>query len=141
VPRQRFRIVDHTGDLAVRLWGNDPPDLLRSAGLALTRILAPEARVRASRSYPITAGGADLAEILIGWMNRLLLVHHLQQALFCEFDVGPVSGGTVVGTAHGEPIDRERHGTLIEIKAATYHDVRIRRDDRGRWTTRVVLDV
>lgn len=140
MPRPRFRLVDHTGDLAVRLWGDDPADLLRSGGLALFHLIAGEARVRPRRSVPVQVGGADLEELLVAWMNRLLLLHHLEHVLFCRFDLEAPAADRVRGRAHGEEIDAARHGGLREIKAVTYHGVRVERD-AGRWTARVVLDV
>ena len=137
---ERFRFVDHTGDLAVRLWGDDPADLLRSGGIALFHLIAPAAPVRPLRDVAVEARGADLEELLVCWMNRLLLAHELEQMLFCGFDVPAPGGGRVQGRARGEPVDPRRHGELREVKAVTYHDVAIERDGQ-RWTARVVLDV
>jgi SHS2 domain-containing protein len=140
MPSDRFEIVEHTGDLAVRLWGQDPADLLRSGGIALFYLIAGGSPVRESVRRQVEARGADLEEMLVGWMNRLLQLHVLDRLLLSRFDPEPPSGGSVHGVVAGETIVPGRHRIHREIKGVTYHDVAVER--RGdRWTARVILDV
>ena len=49
-------------------------------------------------------------------------------------------GEVVKGTLHGEAIDPARHTLHSEIKAITYHGMKIVRE-HGLWRTTVVVDV
>jgi SHS2 domain-containing protein len=138
--KPRFRLVGHTGDLAVRLWGEDPPDLLRSGGLALFHVLAGDSPVRDRESHTLEVQGTDLEELLVGWMNRLLLQFHLEDILLCRFEPRFTAAGSVRGSVGGERIDPARHYLVREVKAVTYHGVRVEREGRW-WTARVVLDL
>jgi SHS2 domain-containing protein len=40
----------------------------------------------------------------------------------------------------GEPRDPERHASKLVIKAATYHQLRVARDDGG-WMAEVYVDI
>ncbi len=45
-----------------------------------------------------------------------------------------------MGAVVGEPYDPSRHTVLAQIKAVTYHQVRVAQD-AGEWSARVILDV
>jgi SHS2 domain-containing protein len=136
----RFQILDHTGDLMVRLWGDDPADLLRSAGVALFSVIAGGAPIRPRIARRVAVRGADLEEILVGWMNRLLLLHAVERLLLSRFEPGLPAAGEVRATVRGEVFDASRHVLLREVKGATYHNVRVE-PDGARLTARVVLDL
>jgi SHS2 domain-containing protein len=138
--KPRFRTVGHTGDMALRLWGRDPADLLRSGGLALFHVLAAGSPICDRESRALEVEGADLEELLVGWMNRLLLLFHLEDLLLCRFDPGAPVAGRVRGSVGGEALDASRHHLVREVKAVTYHGVQVEREGKW-WTARVVLDL
>ena len=43
-------------------------------------------------------------------------------------------------TARGEPIDPERHELDMEVKAITYHGLKVERDGDG-WLAEVIVDL
>jgi protein archease len=136
----RFRLVGHTGDLAVRLWGSDPADLLRSAGAALSYLLAGDSPIEPHERRRVEVEGADLEEVLVGWMNRLLLLHQIEDLLLCRFEPEAPRQGGVGGWVWGETFDPRHHSHGREIKAVTYHGLHISRAGRW-WTARVVMDL
>lgn len=140
VGSERFRFLDHTGDLAIRLWGDDPADLLRSGGIALFRVIAGDVPIHEVHTRRVTARGADLEELLVGWMNRLLLLYSVDGLLLSRFDPSPPRSGRVQGIVKGESHDPRQHGALREVKAVTYHGLQVERQ-AGRLTATVVLDL
>jgi SHS2 domain-containing protein len=77
--------------------------------------------------------------LLFDWLNELLYVYDVRRLLFCRFEVefGP-SG--LVATAHGEPIDPERHALDHEVKAITYHGLKLEQHG-GHWLAEVIVDI
>jgi SHS2 domain-containing protein len=47
--------------------------------------------------------------------------------------------GALVAEVAGEPVDPARHQFRMDVKAATYHQVQVRRN--AEWRARVILDV
>jgi SHS2 domain-containing protein len=136
----RFRLIDHTADVAVVLWGKDPADLLRSGGIALFHLIAGGSPIREVETRHVSARGADLEEILVGWMNRLLLLHEVDGLVLSRFEPSEPTAGGVDGLVAGEPFDAARHRILREVKAVTYHGVKVERDGVG-LTARLILDI
>ena len=44
------------------------------------------------------------------------------------------------GVAHGEPYDPDRHQLSHEVKAITYHELRVEQVD-GEWLAEVIVDI
>ena len=62
-------------------------------------------------------------------------------------DPSPIEGGqdrlvkySIHGIIHGEPIDLKKHGFKVEIKAPTFHDMRIDENPKG-VSMRFLLDL
>ena len=59
--------------------------------------------------------------------------------LLCRFDVAVAASG-LKATAHGEPIDPARHVLDHEVKAITYHGLRVEPTTDG-WQAEVIVDI
>ena len=59
--------------------------------------------------------------------------------VFVDFDVR-IEGGTLQGTARGEPFDPARHVPGVEVKGATLTELKVTREG-DRWLAQTVVDV
>jgi tRNA nucleotidyltransferase (CCA-adding enzyme) len=60
--------------------------------------------------------------------------------LFGRFEV-EIENNKLAGRAWGEKIDPEKHNTIVEVKAATYAELKVSSDENGRWVAQCVVDV
>jgi SHS2 domain-containing protein len=60
--------------------------------------------------------------------------------LFSRFEV-KIDGDNLTATAWGEPVDNEKHKTAVEVKAATYTELAVKKDTEGNWLAQCVVDV
>jgi tRNA nucleotidyltransferase (CCA-adding enzyme) len=60
--------------------------------------------------------------------------------LFGRFEV-QVTPGKLNATAWGEPVDVARHEPAVEIKGATFTELRVRPTEDGGWVAQCVVDV
>ena len=44
-------------------------------------------------------------------------------------------------TGHGDRIDLHKHEYKIEVKSITYHEMKIKRDKNGQYTSRFLVDL
>jgi SHS2 domain-containing protein len=129
--RKPYRLLPHTADLRFRVQGRTFPDLLSRAVFALTDQCVDARRVSSKKSKKIRIRAGTPEEILV----RLL-----QEVLFL-FDVkGFVSRSFKSGRLLGEDFDPEKHRPKSEIKAATFHGLKVKKRS-GVWSADVVLDV
>lgn len=63
-----------------------------------------------------------------------------RRMLFGRFAVH-LTGSHLTAEAWGEPVEVARHQPAVEVKGATYTELRVRREADGCWTARCVVDV
>ena len=79
-----------------------------------------------------------MEQLVIDWLSELLYLHETRSLVFGEFQVK--ISDTLEAKAWGEPYCRGKHGYGAEIKAVTYHLLRIKKDKKGVHI-RVLLDI
>ena len=140
----RVEWLDHTGDAGFVVTAPGLARLFTACAEQMTRLRCPAGGVRASVSRPVRAAGADLAELLVGWLAEIHALGEIHHELYGTFSVdGPRRDGAawrVAGRAEGEPLDPARHGPLREIKAVTYHQAWVR-EEGGLWRAQVIFDL
>jgi SHS2 domain-containing protein len=141
-----FEIVDHTADTAARLRSPDERELFRDATRALASILLDEAAgapAAPRMAVAIRLEAESPEALLIDYLNELIFRFDAERFLPAELDPSRVVLGKpacLEATLRGEPYDSTRHRAKTEIKAATFHDLEIRRTPAG-FEADVVFDL
>ncbi|HEV3136650.1 MAG TPA: archease [Pirellulales bacterium] len=135
-----YETFEHTADLGLRVRAADLPSLFAEAGRGLFSIIVVDLNsVRATEQISITIQG-DVSDLLLfDWLNELLYTYETRHLLLAEFDVRLDADG-LHSTARGEPIDPSRHALDHEVKAITYHALKLEREARG-WLAEVIVDI
>lgn len=136
----RFELVDHTGDLGVRVSGESLPQLFEQAAQALTFILTDPETITPNviRKFLLEANTDE--ELLITWLNELVYLFDTEGLLFRAFDVLSLQGHHLEALAQGEIYEDSRHPIKTTVKAATYHQLKIE-NAQGVWTAQVIFDL
>jgi len=130
----------HTADVGLRVRAADLDSLFAEAGNALTAVIVSNAEsIEPHSSREFCVAGSDLAYLLADWLAELLYAFESQKLLFCAFDVNVESSG-LRAVARGEVFAPERHVLDHEVKAVTYHGLKVERQD-GDWLAEVILDI
>jgi SHS2 domain-containing protein len=131
---------EHTADLGLRVRAADLDTLFAEAGVALFSALVDDlATVAAKERQEIRLQGDDRAFLLFDWLNELLFRFETKHWLFSRFEVRVTESG-LEGSAWGEPLDRSRHELAHEVKAITYHGLRVEKEGAG-WIAEVIVDI
>jgi SHS2 domain-containing protein len=135
-----FETFEHTADLGLRVRADDVNTLFADAACGLFSMIVPDLdSVRPSQAVSISLPG-ELSELLLfDWLNELLYTYEVRHLLLCQFEVRFDSTG-LTATAKGEPIDRTRHVLDHEVKAITYHGLKLKQQG-GRWLAEVIVDI
>ena len=78
-------------------------------------------------------------DLLFDWLAELLFAFDTRRVLLSAFDV-EVDGEGLKATARGEEVDHDRHELDMEVKAITYHGLKVERDGDG-WLAEVIVDL
>jgi SHS2 domain-containing protein len=134
-----FVEIDHSGDIGVEAWGEDLAGVLRNATLGLLSLMRwnPVEPV-VERRLRVTSASAE--DLLVDWLGEVISVTGTYGELYGEVDVERAGEWYAEGVLRGERIDPERHALRFDVKAATYHRVRVERRSDG-YHARVIFDL
>lgn len=127
----RYEEIEHTADVRLMVYGADERKLFANAAFALFDRQVDLSAVEIVSADEILAGGADLEETLVNFLNELLYRLEGEDRVYREFEITELDENDVVAICSGETFDPARHEKKISIKAVTFHDVAITRSDGG----------
>ncbi|HVA47728.1 MAG TPA: archease [Pirellulales bacterium] len=135
-----YEIFEHTADLGLRIRAADLPTLFADAGRGLTSIIAANLdEIRPVTEVPLRVTGGRLDLILFDWLSEILYLFESEHLLLAQFDVR-FADDVLQATAHGEPLDEARHQLEHEVKAITYHGLKVEPTPDG-WLAEVIVDI
>lgn len=139
-PPDWFQELDHTADAGIVITAPSIEELFSRAAWGMFSLITDIPSVRSVRSLPISVTADDERALMIRWLSELNLRHVTDHVLFNRFDIARLSSTHLEAVVHGEPIDPERHVVYTEIKAVTFHELRIDHADHT-WTAQIIFDL
>ena len=133
---RRFEEIEHTADIAIRVWGRDLAELFANAAYGMAHQTADVDTVVRTIEHTIELQAYDAETLLVAWLGELLYLGERDGCIFTEFDMLDVAPTRMRATVRGGPAS----GYQDHIKAVTFSDLEIVRTDAGYETT-IVFDV
>jgi SHS2 domain-containing protein len=136
----RWELYSHPSDIGIRGLGPTREEAFAQAATALTAVIADPAKVEPRQAVEIVCRDDDDEMLFMAWLSALLYEMGTRAMLFSRFEIEPIEGG-IRAKAWGEPVDVQKHEPAVEVKAATYADLKVQRDDSGYWLAQCIVDV
>lgn len=140
LPQQRWEHFPHKADVGVRGFGATKAEAFAQAAVALTAVITAPQTVSPSESVSVAFGAPEDELLLLDWLNAIVFEMATRTMLFSRFDV-EIEGRELRGILWGEPVDVDRHMPAVEIKGATFTELRVAPTEDGGWLAQCVLDV
>jgi len=126
---KRFELIEHTADIGVRVYAKDLKELFENSAQALIFLLVNEKKEgRKERTIKLEAESWE--DLLVTWLNELISLFFAEKFLFCDSDL-EIKENKSLKTLEAKikGIDFDPYGNKInmEIKAATYHNLKIKK--------------
>jgi SHS2 domain-containing protein len=132
-------VFEHTADLGLRVRAATLNDVFCEAATGLFATIVDLDGVRPAQERAFRIEGTEPDYLLFDWLNELLFVFDSEHLLFCEFDVWIDQAG-LSARARGEPLDEARHTLDHEVKAITYHGLKVEQQG-DQWLAEVIVDI
>jgi SHS2 domain-containing protein len=137
---KNYTLLDHTADIGVEVWGNTKEEALAATVEAMFDLIAANDSVAELEEKKIAVSGADTADMLINLLREALYLFHSKSWLCKTCEILEMEEEKITARLQGEPYDAKKHHLKMEIKAVTYHTLKIEKRDQG-WRARVIFDV
>jgi SHS2 domain-containing protein len=69
-----YRLLDHTSDIKVEIYGRDLPELFANAAFCLFDVMLDRSKVRPDRTETVSLKSPDLNELFLDWLRELLFL-------------------------------------------------------------------
>jgi len=137
---KKYEILEHTADIGIRIEANDLGSLFRNAALALFDIMAEEKAPKDGQNHDILVclKAENRDELFVNWLNELLSLSGAKGLIFKDFRIDKIDEREIEAVAWAGDIEDYKVNT--EIKAATYHQLKLEESASG-WKAEVIFDV
>ncbi|HTQ39193.1 MAG TPA: archease [Pirellulales bacterium] len=137
-----YEVFSHTADIGLRIRSGTLEELFCEAAAGLFSLIVSnldevQPRDEVVFSLPRLDGETDY--LLFDWINELLFTFDSRRLVLSKFSV-QISQVGLQATAWGEPLDATRHGLDHEVKAITYHGLKVV-PEAGGWLAEVIVDI
>lgn len=137
---KRYELIDHTADIGIKVYGRDLMELFRNAAFAMFDIMADLEGLKTSVTVEVRKSAPNREELLVEWLDDLLYNFYIKGLIFNEFEIMELDDKHIAGRAFGRHIGENRSRLKTEIKAVTYHELKIEEKD-NIWQTQLIFDV
>lgn len=133
-------LFEHTADLGLRAKAASLTGAFQDiAACLLAALVEDPGTVRPDVEERIAIEGADREYLLFDWLNALLRRFDEDRMLFSQFAVSVRENG-LDAAIRGEAYDPDRHALSHEVKAVTYHELKLVPDGDG-WLAEAIVDI
>ena len=135
-----YEVIEHTADIGIRVRGRNLKDLFRNAALAMFDIISEKRQKKSSKrkKIKIDQRADNLEELFINWLNELLSLSSAKGVIFSAFGINRLDKNRLQAALTVEDIGNYK--VNVEIKAATYHALKLEQGKSG-WQAEVIFDV
>ena len=135
-----YRLIDHTADFGLEIFGRDPGELFKQSALALTDLLTDPNRLAGRNRRTLAVDGSDWEDLLINWLRELLYLYNGESQLVAAVDITAIEPTRLRARLATDDYLEAHHEIRNEIKAVTYHQLEVKQMDSG-WRARVIFDI
>jgi SHS2 domain-containing protein len=137
---KNYELLEHTADIGIRVKASDLAGLFKSAGLAITDISAEKQKTQYPEKHKIVIDqkADNVEELFFNWLNELLSAGAAEGLIFEDIQINQINENFIDAIAIGTDIRNYKVNT--EIKAATYHQLKVQKTDL-LWQAEVIFDV
>ncbi|ABN70150.1 archease family protein [Staphylothermus marinus F1] len=144
----KFDYLEHTADLYIVAYGKNILELFENAGLSVFESMTDTSSIKKKQVREIVSEGFDLENLLYRWLEDLLTLYYSENLICSQIQVLSLNimkredeiQYVIKGKCSGDYFDPNKHVSKVEIKAVTYHLMRIIKDEE-KWKAYFVLDI
>ena len=137
-----YKFLDHTTDIIVEIHSQSIEGVFTQAGLALSDTMIDLSTIESKLNKKINVTGYDLPSLLYSWLEELIVIFDIEGIIFNDFKINITQSKNykLEATALGEIFNKIKHKPKIEVKAVTYHMLKIKKLN-NYFNAKFLLDI
>ncbi len=135
-----YKLIDHTADLGIEVYGSGMKELFENAGYAMFDVITDTNRLNALSETTLNVAGQDRPDLMVNWLRELLYRWTGKGQLVKIINITSLSEYALSANIKFDHFDPGRHLIKSELKAVTYHQIRVE-EKNSEWKARIIFDV
>jgi len=135
-----YEYFEHRADIGIRGIGENIKEAFEQIAMALFAIMVEIQEVEKKEIEKVTVEGLDYEELLIAWLSELLYLKDVGNKMYSKFHILEIEKTSLNAEILGEKIDLKKHKLKLEVKAATWTQLEVKRFN-NKWIAQCVVDV
>jgi SHS2 domain-containing protein len=136
-----YEYFEHQADIGVRGIGVTLVEAFEQVALAMFEIMVETKDLQPGKPDIMEITAANLEELLLEWLSELLYLKDVKGKMYGQFQIENMSDTSLIAKVYGEPINVTRHKLKLEVKAATWTQLRIQQANDNKWIAQCLVDV
>ena len=133
-----YQILEHKADIKIKIFGKTLEELFKNAALAMAQILKRDPKLRihpnaSKEKMKIKSLGREI--LLVDFLNEILARSQINKCLY-RVSSFKIQDSSIEAELISYPVESFDE----DIKAATYHDLKISQKD-GRFEVVILFDI
>ena len=135
-----FTFLDHTADLGILVRGTDLRDLFEVAARSMMYIMVKENPIQTTDTVSVSVTGQDLADLMVRWLSEILYMLEGEHVVVRNVRIAKIVPSHLNAILETVPFDPDMHEILCEIKAVTYHQIEVVKNNE-HWEAKIIFDL
>ena len=131
---------EHDADIGVRGYGETLDQAFEQTALAMSSVITDPDNIQAHECIEVECNAPDYDVLLVDWLNELIYQMATRRMLFATFKVA-IHAHHLTATICGELADQKKHQPAVEVKGATFTELKVQQDNNGVWIAQCIVDV
>lgn len=142
-----FKVLEHTGDVGVRIWAKTLGELFEEAARAMISLIVHTEENELQNERKLHLEANTIEELLLAWLKEVLFLIENESVIYRQFQVEntnfqekDVTTYYIDAKISGNPFSNSRHDVCREIKAVTRHAFHLK-ENGPWWEASILFDV
>ena len=136
----RFEFTEHTADKGIAAYGDTFEEALENAAYGMFSLMADLEKYQPSEDRAVELSADDRVALLKAWLRELLFIFEVEKVLPVEFHVREASDKELRADIRVRPFGSDIEWIGSQVKAVTYHGMRVDELDDG-YRVHAIVDV
>lgn len=124
-----YEYFEATADIGLKAYGKNLNEAFKNASLAIFNIISNTSDIEALKEIEFEITSEDEVSLLYDYLEELLFYHETEFMLFSKFNVKIDENLHLKAKIKGETINWDKHERKTEIKAITFHKMKVSKTD------------
>jgi len=137
---KKYALLPHTADIRLKVEASSLEELFLAALQGMADIIKPNFCKQIKEhtvQKTVQTSSVDTTTLLIDFLSDILMHSQVNKAIYCHTTFKKLESNILHATIFGAPVDSFDE----DIKAVTYHEAEVKKNETGNWKTVIIFDI